>query len=113
MALPSLSWLSAVGAACMRVGSVSIYVVGFLGFIINFWSVILDDVMDAALTASAAMDATSAPATAITGVLTGIGYANAIFDLDFFVNSVTNAMVIVSLFLTVRWIKSVIPTVAN
>jgi hypothetical protein len=112
MALPSHWWLNQAGQHLRWFGPLAGGAISFILFITNIFTILIWGALDAIKTALEALDTTAFAGASFT-IITGIGYVNAIFPLSeilIVLSAYYTAWIIV---ISVRWIKSFIPTVAN
>jgi hypothetical protein len=85
---------------------------GFIALLYDWGDKMLSTSLNYAIANVSAID-TSAFSNASFATVAGIGYANAVFPLEEFINIWVAVFTAAAIVLMIRWIKSFIPTVAN
>jgi len=112
MPLPSLSWIAKVGESAARlIPGVGTFV-GLISLIYDLGESMVAGGLNYLLAQVDALD-TSAFSNASFATVVGIGYGNAVFPLDEAVTIGTALALACGTIVTIRWVKSVIPTVSN
>lgn len=112
MALPSIFYLNSAAKALRWLGPVAGALISFVLFVTNVFTILVWGALDAIATALGTLD-TSAFGGAQFSIITGIGYINAIFPLGEILIVLTAYYTAWITVISVRWIKSFVPTIAN
>lgn len=112
MALPSIFYLNSMAKMLRWLGPVAASVITFTLFVTNIFTILVFGALDAIATALQSLD-TSGFGNASFAVITGIGYVNAIFPLAEILIVLTAYYTAWGIIISVRWVKSFVPTIAN
>jgi hypothetical protein len=112
MALPSIWWLSKAGNALRWINPIATAVITTTLFITNVFTILVFGALDACATALQSVNV-SGFGNASFAIIQGIGYVNAIFPLAEILIILTAYYTAWISVISIRWVKSFIPTVAN
>jgi hypothetical protein len=112
MALPSIYYLNAMGKALRWIAPLAGALVSFTLFVTNVFTILVWGALDAIATALGTLDL-SGFGHASFAIIQGIGYINAIFPLGEVLIVLTAYYTAWGTVISVRWIKSFVPTIAN
>ena len=112
MALPSIFYLNSAAKAMRWIAPIAGGVLSFTLFVTNVFTILVWGALDAIASALSALDV-SGFGNASFAIIQGIGYINAIFPLGEVLIVMTAYYTAWLTVITVRWVKSFVPTIAN
>lgn len=110
--MPSIWWLSKAGNALRWLNPIATAVITTTLFITNVFTMLVFGALDAMATALQTLDV-SGFGNAQFAVIQGIGYVNAIFPLGEILIILTAYYTAWISVISIRWVKSFVPTIAN